>query len=152
MMKNEDRKILCEVCYGVFEQFAFMFADDPEDDEIETDADSFLRASMSFSGPQQGTVSIVVPGTITRLMAANILGLEDGQHIDDDTSVDALKELLNTITGRLMTSLYGEDIVIDLSIPVTDALNHEEWETLVASNEYLAITIEDNPVLITIQS
>jgi len=85
-------------------------------------------------------------------MACNILGLEEDQHVDEDTAVDALKEMLNTITGRLMTSLFGEDVVIDLAIPVTEELNHTAWEALVESNEYLAITIEDNPVLITIQS
>ena len=152
MMKNENRKILCQACFSIFEQLAFMFGDELEEDEIEIDADRFLRASMGFTGPQQGTVAIVVPLTITSLMACNILGLEEDQHIDEDTAVDALKELLNTITGRLMTSLFGEDVVIDLAIPVTEELNHTAWEALVESNEYLAITIEDNPVLITIQS
>jgi CheY-specific phosphatase CheX len=152
MMKNEDRKILCQVCFSVFEQLAFMFGEELEEDEIDIDADRFLRASMGFNGPQQGTVVIVVPLTITSLMACNILGLEEVQHIDEDTAVDALKELLNTITGRLMTSLFGEEVVMDLAIPVTEELNHTAWQVLVESNEYLAITIEDNPVLITIQS
>ena len=152
MMKNENRKTLCQVCFTVFEQLAFMFGDGPEEDEIEIDADRFLRASMGFTGPPQGTVVIVVPLTITSLLACNILGFEEDQHIDDDTAVDALKELLNTITGRLMTSLFGEDVVIDLTIPLTEELNHTAWKALVDSNDYLAIAIEDNPVLITIQS
>lgn len=152
MMKNEYRKILSEVCYSVFEQLAFMFGDELEDDDITFDGDSFLKASMGFSGPQQGTVAIVVPVTITSLLAGNILGLEEDQHIDEDNAVDALKELLNTITGRLMTALFGDDVVMDLTIPATEELNHAAWQALIESNEYLAIAIEDNPVLITIQS
>jgi CheY-specific phosphatase CheX len=152
MMKNEDRKVLCEVCFGVFEQLAFMFGEELGEDEIETDADTFIQATMAFSGPQQGTVSIVVPETITSLMAANILGLEEDQPIEKNTAVDALKELLNTLTGRLITSLFGEDVVIDLTIPETKELDRAEWDALIGNSEYIAITIEDKPVLITFQS
>jgi CheY-specific phosphatase CheX len=152
MMKNEDRKILKEVCFGVFEQLAFMFGDELEDDEIETSANKFLQASMGFKGPQQGTVSIVVPMTISTLLTTNILGLEEDQKIDDDSAIDALKELLNTITGRLMTAMFGEDVVMDLTIPVTQEIDRAAWENLVVDSQYLAITIEETPVLVTIQS
>ena len=152
MMKNEERKILKEVCFSVFEQLAFMFGDELEDDEIEASASRFLRASMGFKGPQQGTVSIVVPMTISTLLTTNILGLEEDQIIDEDSAIDALKELLNTITGRLMTTLFGEDVVVDLTIPVTEELDHAAWVDLVEDSQYLAITIEETPVLVTIQS
>ncbi len=152
MMKNEERKILKEVCFGVFEQLAFMFGDELEDDEIETEANRFLKASMGFKGPQQGTVAIVVPMTISALLATNILGLEEDQKIDEDSAIDALKELLNTITGRLMTALFGEDVVVDLTIPITEELGHAAWDALVEDSQYLAITIEETPVLVTIQS
>jgi len=152
MMKNENRKVLYEVCFSVFEQLAFMFGEEFEEDDMEISADKFLRATMEFNGPEKGTVALVIPITITSLMAANILGLEDDQPIEDETAVDALKELLNTITGRLMTSLFGEEVVIDLSIPQTEELNYAEWEALFESNEYLVVSIEENPVLITVQS
>jgi CheY-specific phosphatase CheX len=152
MMKNEDRKILREACFSVFEQLAFMFGDELENDEIEIDADRFLRASMGFNGIKQGTVEIVVPWEISSLLACNILGLEEDQTVNEDSCIDALKELLNTITGRLMTSMFGEDTVMDLTIPVTEELDHAAWESLVEGDTFLAITIEDTPVLITLQS
>jgi CheY-specific phosphatase CheX len=153
MMQNEERKILKEVCFGVFEQLAFMFGDELEDDEIEAEGNRFLRASMGFKGQKkQGTVEIVVPMTISKLLATNILGLEEDQIIDEDSAIDALKELLNTITGRLMTTLFGEDVVVDLTIPATEELDHTAWEDLVENNQYLAITIEETPVLVSIQS
>lgn len=152
MMKNEERKILKETCFGVFEQLAFMFGDELEDDEIEAEGNRFLRALMGFKGPKQGTVAIVVPMTISKLLATNILGLEEDQIIEEDSAIDALKELLNTITGRLMTTLFGEDVVVDLTIPVTEELDHAAWENLVEDSQYLAITIEETPVLVTIQS
>jgi len=152
MMQNEERKILKEVCFGVFEQLAFMFGDELEDDEIEAEGNRFLQASMGFKGPKQGAVAIVVPMTISKLLATNILGLEEDQIIDEDSAIDALKELLNTITGRLMTTLFGEDVVVDLTIPATKELDHASWEDLVEDSQYLAITIEETPVLVSIQS
>jgi CheY-specific phosphatase CheX len=151
MMKNEDRKILRDVCFSVFEQLAFMFGDEPENDEIEIAADRFLRASMGFKGIKQGTVEIVVPWTTSSLIACNILGLEEDQIIDEDSCIDALKELLNTITGRLMTSMFGENTVMNLTIPISEELDHAAWESLVEGGAFLAVTIEDTPILITVQ-
>jgi CheY-specific phosphatase CheX len=153
MMQNEERKILKEVCFGVFEQLAFMFGDELEDDEIEAEGNRFLRASMGFKGQKkQGTVEIIVPLAISKLLATNILGLEEEQIIDEDSAIDALKELLNTITGRLMTTLFGEDVVVDLTIPAIVELDHAAWDDLVQNSQYLAITIEETPVLVSIQS
>lgn len=151
MMNKEDRKILHDVCFSVFEQLAFMFGDELEDDELETGSGTFLRATMGFRGQMQGSVSIVVPETISTTLAANILGLDDDQEVYPETALDALRELLNTITGRLMTEIFGEEAVIDLSIPVTEQLSHADWESLVESDEYLAVNIDENPVLITLQ-
>ena len=63
-----------------------------------------------------------------------------------------MQELLNTITGRLMTSIFGEKDVIDLSIPQTEKLDHAAWESLAESNTYLAVSIEDTPILIIMHS
>ncbi len=150
-MNKEDRKILRDVCFSVFEQLAFMFGDELEEDEIDIGADTFFRATMGFKGPMQGSISIIVPQTISTTLAANILGLDDDQDVYPETAIDALKELLNTITGRLMTEIFGEDAVIDLTIPVTEQLNHADWESLVESDEYLVIDIDENPVLISLQ-
>jgi hypothetical protein len=152
MMSNDERTILKKVCFSVFENLAFMFGDELEEDEVESDDDLFLRASMEFKGPKQGRVALVVPRTLTGLLASNILGLDDEAFVDESVAVDALMELLNTITGRLMTSLFGEDAVVDLSIPYTDELDFTSWEALIAGQEYLAVTIDESPVLITMQT
>jgi len=151
MMNKEDRKILRDVCFSVFEQLAFMFGDELDEDDMEINADTFLRASMGFKGEMQGTVSIVVPETISTTLAANILGLDETQEVYKETAVDALKELLNTIVGRLMTEIFGEDAVVDLTIPVTEVLDRDAWDALVEDKEYLAIDIDDNPVLVSLQ-
>lgn len=150
-MNKEDRKVLRDVCFSVFEQLAFMFGDELDADEIEISADSFLRASMGFAGAMQGTVAIAVPEPIAATLAANILGLDEDQEVYVETAHDALKELLNTITGRLMTEIFGEEVVVDLTIPVTEKLDREAWDALTVDAEYLAIEIDDNPVLITMQ-
>ena len=151
MMSKDDRQILRDVCFSVFEQLAFMFGDELEDDELDIEDENFLKASMGFKGTNPGTVIIVIPKLVAGQLAHNILGIEDEQAIDEDTPVDALKELLNTITGRLMTSLFGDEAVIDLTIPVTEEIDRDSWELLAANVNYLKINIDDAPVLITMQ-
>ena len=151
MMSKDDRQILRDVCFSVFEQLAFMFGDELEEDELDIEDEHFLKASMSFKGTKPGTVIIVIPKLVAGQLAHNILGLEDDQAIDDDTPVDALKELLNTITGRLMTSLFGDEAVIDLTIPVTEEIDRDSWELLAADDNFLKINIDDAPILITIR-
>lgn len=152
MMTKDDRQILRDVCFSVFEKLAFMFGDELEEDELDSEEERFLKAAMSFKGTNPGTVIIVLPKLVTSQLAHNILGIEEEQEIDEDTPVDALKELLNTITGRLMTSLFGDEAVIDLTIPVTEEIDRDSWESLASDDNYLKISIDDAPVLITIQS
>jgi len=151
MMKKNDQQILRDVCFSVFEQLAFMFGDEFDEDELDIEDESFLRAVMGFKGTRLGTVIIVVPKQICNLLARNILGIDDDQDIDEDSPVDALKELLNTITGRLVTALFGDEVVVDLTIPETEVLDRDAWELLVADDNYLKLSIDDTPVLITMQ-
>jgi len=151
MMKKDDQQILKDVCYSVFEQLAFMFGEEFDEDELDIEDERFLKAVMGFKGARQGRVIIVVPKQISNLLARNILGIDDDQDIDEDSPVDALKELLNTITGRVVTALFGDEVVVDLTIPETEELDRDRWELLVADDNYLKLSIDETPVLITMQ-
>jgi len=107
---------------------------------------------MGFKGTRQGSVTIVIPKLTANLLAHNILGIDDDQDIDEDSPVDALKELLNTITGRFVTALFGDEVVVDLTIPETEELDRDAWELLVRDDDYLKLGIDDTPVLISMQS
>jgi CheY-specific phosphatase CheX len=146
-MHNESTAMLLKVCCDVFEQLAFMFGEIIEKDDVSCDSNSFLRAHMSFKGDRTGTVEIVLPAELAETLAINILGIDDSDNIEPGTSEDAVKELLNTVCGRLLTVLYGEEAVFDLSVPSTSVLDNQQWKSALDSKSYSAIDIEDNPVL-----
>jgi len=148
MMQSEKIEILKKVCCDVFEQLAFMFGEELDRDEVESDSESFISAEMTFSGHLAGSIELIVPSELTRKLAYNILGLDDNDKIDQGGYDDALKELLNTICGRMLTSTFGEEAVFDLHVPLTSQLNNSQWEAVLDEKEYIAIDIEDSPVLI----
>ena len=47
-----------------------------------------------------------------------------------------------------MPAVFGDKNIFDLFPPQTSEINYVEWESLLENNEYFAIDIEDNPVLI----
>lgn len=147
-MRSEDKEVLTKVCYDVFEHLAFMFCEEFDGGELRSDSDSFIKASMSFKGDRSGTIEIIVPSGLARSLVFNILGIEQSDNIEPGSAEDAIKELLNTICGSMLTSLFGDKVVFNLSVPEASEINSEEWESLVENKDYIAIDVEENPVLI----
>ena len=147
-MNDENKELLLRVCCDVFENMSFMFGETIDLDEAETDSDSFLKASMSFKGDKTGSIDLIVPTEISASLAYNILGIDEDDELPPDSSIDALRELLNTICGQLMTTMFGDQPVFNLTIPETKTISLEEWNEIVESEEYLALNIEDEPILI----
>ncbi len=149
-MKEETKDIVYKVCCDVFEHLAFMFGEVLDEDDITSVADTFIKASMSFKGEQQsGIVAIVVPEELSVNLAYEILGLEKSEQIDPDGPEDAVKEVLNTICGRLLPAIFGDSPIFDLTPPETTVISYQEWEELVQGHAYISLEIENNPVLIT---
>jgi hypothetical protein len=147
-MQNEQREKLKKVCSDVFEQLAFMFGEVIEKDEVESDAEEFLRASMTFSGNRSGSIEIIIPRELSPHIAANILGADENERQDALSYEDALKELLNTICGRMLTALFGEEAVFNLHVPETHLLSIRQWNELLEEKDFIAFDIDDNPVLV----
>jgi len=150
MMKNDDRALIIKVCCDVFEQLAFLFAEEIDMDEAESSSESFYQAFMTFTGEQKGSVDIVVPSELTQNLAYNILGTDPTDGLAPGTAEDALKELLNTICGRILTSLYGDMAVFDLSVPQTISLSLEQFKSLAETSDYITFDVESNPVFFRI--
>jgi hypothetical protein len=62
--------------------------------------------------------------------------------------MDALKELLNTICGQFITSMFGDEPVFDLTVPETKIISLDEWQESVDSGNFLSLNVEDEPILI----
>lgn len=147
-MNDENNEILIKVCCDVFENLSFMFGETIDLDDAESDSDEFILATMAFKGDKAGSVELVVPSETADILAYNILGIDEDEDLPPGSALDALRELLNTICGQLMTTLFGDQPIFDLTVPETKTITLEEWDRLVESEQYLAISVEDEPILI----
>jgi CheY-specific phosphatase CheX len=114
-MGVSTRDTLVDTATRVFEQAAFMFAD--EVDTIENQLD--IGVSLSYSGEKSGTIELWTIGELALTIANNLLG-ETGELSGDKLiarQTDAVKEMLNMIAGNLITDLYGTEPIYNLDIP-----------------------------------
>jgi len=149
MLSDQQEAIIKKVCSDVFEQLAFMFAEDLSPDEVEYGDDvQCMHAAMTFSGHQSGGIEIVIPVSLASQLAKNILGLGDEETLTEHSPEDALREMLNTICGRMLTSLFGEDAVFNLHVPMTKIISPEQALAMARQDDCITLMIEENPIIV----
>ncbi len=116
-MSRSYSQILSEVAAETLEQLAFIFsfAEDPEEDAI-WDED-VTGCHVTFSGPHQGEILLVINSAVLPELAANMLGMDDDEEPPQEHQEDALKEALNVICGNLLPKIGGVEAVFDISAP-----------------------------------
>ncbi len=127
-MNPDEKTIVISVMAEVLETMAFMFADPCESMELPEDIPDAIKASMEFCGEEGfGSVSLTVPAQMCMELASNILGMEPDDPDSQNKAEDALKELLNVITGRLATGIFGSKPVFTLSVPEVVIMDRDSW-------------------------
>ena len=141
--------ILVKVCCDVFESLSFMFGEAIDLDEVDSESESFINVSISYKGNRAGAVFLIVSDETAKILTYNILGIdEDEEDLPSESYMDALKELLNTICGQFITSMFGDEPVFDLTVPETKIISLDEWQKSVDSGNFLALNVDDEPILI----
>ncbi len=115
-MRAKLEEILSQVTIETLEKLAFMFAFSDEGEESHP-TDFMATASVSFTGPFSGTLVMMMSIEVLQELAANMLGLDDGEEITEDQRFDALKETMNVICGNLLPAIAGDKVVFDIDVP-----------------------------------
>jgi len=127
MDKKTINSIIRQTAAMVLENAAFVFVDE---DIGNTDISgySFIGGKINFDGKYCGNVSIWMASETIDSIARNLLSIDDDDKVSVKQRDDALKEMLNMITGNLLTSLYDEQLVFNLDIPqlLKEKLNTDE--------------------------
>ncbi len=105
------KEMLMKAIFEVFEKGFFVFAEPVR----EATGDYQLRASIRFSGPMEGAIQLAISENLAKIMAANMLSLDDGQ-VTEPIIADCVKECLNMICGSFVRKV-DPDHVFDLAIP-----------------------------------
>jgi hypothetical protein len=147
-MRTEYKEIIKEVFCDVLEKLAFMFGEPiPKEEIIQTDS-RFVKAWMTFSGQFSGTLSIAVPEEMCTEIAANVLGMEAGEKVVQDSALDSLMEVLNVFCGHFLTAAVGPEPVFKLSVPDNKILSREEADAFMDDPDSLSFLIDERPALV----
>ncbi|NJL71847.1 MAG: chemotaxis protein CheX [Candidatus Competibacteraceae bacterium] len=147
-MNSETENIIREALSNVLQDFAFMFAEPPEDDTPPMEA--CIAVQMAFHGPISGTAQLAVPVSLASELAANVLGVDPEESNSPEVALDAVKELLNVTTGNLVTALAGEEPIFDLTIPEPVPFDHVAWGALSTQPGAFVLLVEDRPLLFSV--
>jgi chemotaxis protein CheY-P-specific phosphatase CheC len=150
MMRADWQETVKKICFEVLEQLAFMFCDELDSTDVQNTDDDFLKATMVFSGHHRGAVEIVVPRKLTPALVCNILGMDEDDHIESDIAEDALKELLNTLCGRMLPALFTDIETFDLHPPEILHAGRKQWLEMFYQPDTVSFAIEENPVILKV--
>ncbi len=150
MMRADWQEVVKKICFDVLEQLAFMFCDELDKTDVQNSDEDFLKATMVFSGHHGGAVDIIVPRQLSPALVYNILGLDEDDAIESDIAEDALKELLNTLCGRMLPALFTDIETFDLHPPEISNVNRKQWLEMLNQQDTIAFAIEENPVILKV--
>ncbi len=142
------REELGAVTNAVFEQTAFVFPE-PADllDGITLDEFDLIIVDVAFSGDKEGWASLVVPVEFCRELSENMLGEDVTEIGSEEASFDAAKEIVNIITGQLLTRLYGSTAVFDLAPPEVHEISKEQLFKAIEQREHVCNLADDYPII-----
>jgi CheY-specific phosphatase CheX len=150
-MSPSHDDVLKEVFTEVAERLAFVFASEVDEDHASAGTAAHLEATMTFSGPTEGRLRLVVPRDLAREMAANILGLDDDDTAVESRTYDALGEVLNVTCGHLLTRLHGEEPVFEMTVPQVRTLEPGGWQQLLERPGTQVLRIDERFVLLQLR-
>ena len=120
-MNSKHEELLRRVCEETFMAMAFLSPVSQEECPA-TDLGS-QPVSVEFTGPFSGSLILRVSRCIPAILAANVLGMDEGQQPSADQQADALKETLNVICGNLLPLVSDATQVFNVHAP--QLLDHD---------------------------
>jgi hypothetical protein len=147
---NNIKDIAEQTITDVLQKAVFIFTDPISENEIPAlDTWEPDGVSIRFTGKPSGTVYIWVSKGFACCVAANMLGIDKDEPKASEQGIDALKELLNMIVGNLLTAVFGEEPVFELSLPVKAKRNKLLMQINLPDKVWLQA--EGNPFLFTME-
>lgn len=113
-MNSKANGILREVFERILEEIVFAAVEDVE--EVEDRALPAKSVTVRFEGPTVGSVELFYPAGFGNHVASSMLGSEE-EDLEPGDGDDAACELLNVLSGNLLTALHGAEAVFRLQAP-----------------------------------
>jgi len=142
------QNLLIKAATDVLKRFAFTFAEEtPVEDLPAIDSDCVV-ASIRFTGPQNGNLTLVAPSDFCIEVYHSILGMDTDETTDINPS-DALTELLNIVCGEFLDLLAGSKPVFQLGIPESHIEDRHAWQSLLTPPA-IGLMTDEHPLVISV--
>lgn len=116
MTTKQIEQILWQVAEEVMGKLAFLFSYPDEEYGAEL-PDTAVTACVSFKGPFDGELELLVSLEILPELAGNMLGIDDSDTVTEADQYDAIKELVNVICGNLLPEIAGRQAIFKVGVP-----------------------------------
>ncbi len=103
-MDDKFRQVVYDTFSEVFETMFFTFLEPVEEipgTDTFSDNEDYIRANISYHGPESGSVSLLMPQRLTKKITMNFLGADE-EDITNEQIMDAAKETANMVVGSLL--------------------------------------------------
>lgn len=119
--------IISNTITAMLEEAAFVFSDPINSKEVDKERkENLFGFKIEFSNYASGIIAVFAEKEVATIIAANMLGCEEDDEEAEENAESALKEFTNILTGNIITSVYGTEPVIDLSLPTDIEFNEKE--------------------------
>ena len=128
-----------------------MMIDPPKDGlGVFSAEDPFLVVEMPFlcDGKPAGSTFAIAQRSFCNIVFANVLGTVEPDALTDDHRADAIRELLNIVTGHFVSDYFTDDAVVELHSPVCHVGDLEEVKRIV-NDESAFLLADEQPVVFT---
>ncbi len=118
MSQTLSAEPLAQVTRSVLADAAFLFCDDVPDDAAPLEG-RLAEATVTFTAPRSGRLTLRLPWAVACEAAANLLGADKDDPEADEGALSAVGELLNMISGSALAAWFGAATAWSLGVPVT---------------------------------
>jgi CheY-specific phosphatase CheX len=136
----------------IFETLFFILLDPVEGKDLPDRAslpDPFLKSEIPFEGNFSGSLSLLVPYSLSEMLAQNFMGFEE--EVNESQILDVSGELANMICGNLFSVLDKNSVYV-LGTPATQKISPSDGPgPLEKADLTLEFMAEDQPVILQIQ-
>lgn len=124
-MTHADAR-LAEVTADTLEKLAFLFAS-PMDTPPSLEEHALSTVQVGFAGAYAGGLELSLSKPALAELAANMLGVMEGEPLGEEQQQDALKELANVICGNILPVLAGDTAEFSIDAPVSVPAERPAW-------------------------
>jgi len=148
-LQQDHMKTLVTIFSKVMANLAFMFTnEDQVDPPIER---SWLQTTISYHGLVSGTLRFRCSKEFSRLLAANLLGVDVEDSKAESGAEDAVKEFMNILCGQYITEYHGVDAICNLTIPYIQEMDEAPHFAPDENPETASFSVENHMVQLSYQ-